>query len=270
MTAASVTQRGPDGTAYELSGRDGGPLVVLIHGLGLSRDLWRDHVPELAASYRVLTYDLIGHAEGPQLPASLTLTSFSEQLIGLLDHLGEPSAALVGFSLGGMINRRAALDHPERVAALAIFNSPHERDPEAQRIVEERAALSVSEGPAANLEETLERWFTPEFLASRPEIIEGIRSRILANDREAYGRCREVLAGGVKELVRPEPGIAKPSLVMTCEQDSGSTPAMSQAIAAEIPGAEVAIVPGLRHMGLVEQPPLYTAPLLTFLERTLR
>lgn len=265
-----MTQRGPDGTAYEITGREGGPLVVLIHGLGLTRELWRNHVPELAGEYRVLTYDLIGHAEGPAAPASLSLTSFSEQLVGLLDHLGEPSAALVGFSLGGMINRRVALDHPERVTALAIFNSPHERDPEAQRIVEQRAALSISEGPAANIEETLQRWFTPEFLASHPDTIARIRAQVLANDREAYGRCREVLASGVKELIRPEPGISKPCLVMTCEQDSGSTPAMSRAIAAEIPRAEVAIVPGLRHMGLVEQPRLFTAPLLTFLERVLR
>lgn len=273
MTAAdseAMTRQAPDGTAYELAGPEGAPLVVLIHGLGLNRDLWTNHVPELAGTFRVLTYDLVGHADGPPLCRPLSLTSFSEQLVGLLDHLGEAQASLVGFSLGGMINRRVALDHPDRVAALAILNSPHERDPEAQRIVEERATRSIADGPGANLDETLERWFTPEFRAANPDAIEAIRRRILANDPESYGRCREVLAGGVTELIRPQPPVAKPALVMTCELDSGSTPAMSEAIASEIPGAELVIVPGLRHMGLAEQPKRFTDPIRGFLERTLR
>ena len=54
---------------------------------------------------------------------------------------------------------------------------------------------------------------------------------------------------------------------MTCEHDSGSTPAMSQAIAAEIAGAETLIVPGLQHLGLIERPELFTQPILRFLAR---
>jgi pimeloyl-ACP methyl ester carboxylesterase len=53
--------------------------------------------------------------------------------------------------------------------------------------------------------------------------------------------------------------------VITCEHDSGSTPAMSHAIASEISGAEVVIIPVLQHMGVVEQPTLFIEPLLTFL-----
>ena len=54
---------------------------------------------------------------------------------------------------------------------------------------------------------------------------------------------------------------------MTCENDTGSTPAMSHAIASEIQGAETIIVPELRHMALVEQPEFFAAPLLGFLDR---
>ena len=59
-----------------------------------------------------------------------------------------------------------------------------------------------------------------------------------------------------------------PSLVITCENDSGSTPAMSHAIAAEITGAETEIIPHLQHLGLMEAPDVFIAPILDFLQRT--
>ena len=152
-----------------------------------------------------------------------------------MDHLEIQRAALVGFSLGGMINRRFAIDHPDRTVALAILNSPHERGAEAQRLVEERARDTSSGGAAATIEASLARWFTPGFLAAEPATVDRVRQGVLANDPAAYVRCRWVLANGVVELIRPDPPITVPALVMTCEHDSGSTPAMSHAIAAEIP-----------------------------------
>ncbi len=52
--------------------------------------------------------------------------------------------------------------------------------------------------------------------------------------------------------------------------DSGSTPAMARAIAGEIPSAQTRIVPGLKHMGLVEAPAQFTAPLLQFLDEVMQ
>ena len=254
-----------DGTAYALSGPEGAPVVVLIHGLGLNRHTWQWHEPALAARFRVLTYDLSGHGNSAPPAETPSLTLFSRQLVTLLDHLAVKQCSVVGFSLGGMINRRFALDHPARATALAILNSPHERSPEQQRLVEERAAQSSAGGPAATIDATIERWFTPGFCKAQPGVIALARKWVLDNDPVSFAQCRQVLARGVIELIRPEPAIRIPTLVMTCEKDSGSTPAMSHAIAAEIAGARTVIVPELQHMGLVEQPTLFTAPLLQFL-----
>jgi pimeloyl-ACP methyl ester carboxylesterase len=54
---------------------------------------------------------------------------------------------------------------------------------------------------------------------------------------------------------------------MTGEEDYGNSPAMSRAIAAEIAGSELVILPGLRHMALAEAPELFNAKLLNFLSR---
>jgi pimeloyl-ACP methyl ester carboxylesterase len=137
-------------------------------------------------------------------------------------------------------------------------------------LVEERAAQTVEGGPAATIDATLERWFTPHFLKTATGPVAQVRTGVLANDPATYAAFRQVLAIGVIELIRPQPAIAAPTLVITCEHDSGSTPAMSRAIASEIEGAETLIVPGLQHLGLIERPELFIQPILRFLTRSLQ
>ena len=259
-------QTSSNGSRYELSGVAAAPVIVLIHGLGLNRQVWEKYRSRLGQRYRVLTYDLYGHGESAPPPRAPGLTLFSEQLIGLMDELAIDQCVLVGFSLGGMINRRVAIDHPDRVSALAILNSPHERGVEAQARAERQAMDAAAGGPGATLEAAIERWFTHEFRNNHSDFIEQVRGWVLANDPQIYALCRQVLAFGVVELIRPEPPITHPTLVISCEHDSGSTPAMSQAIASEIAGAEVVIVPDLRHMGLTENPSFFINALSEFLE----
>jgi len=257
-----------NGSRYEITGPPNAPVLAMIHGLGLNRRVWDAHRSRLAQRYRVLTYDLYGHGDSARPPAEPSLTLFAEQLTGLLDELGIERCSLIGFSLGGMINRRLAMDRPGRVESLVVLNSPHEREPQAQRLVEQRALDSADGGPGANLDATIERWFTAAFRQRETDYIEQVRGWVLANEPRSYALCRRVLAFGVIELIRPEPPIRLPTLVMTCEHDSGSTPAMSQAIAGEIDGAQVIVVPGLQHMGLVENPRFFTTAIAEFLEST--
>lgn len=53
---------------------------------------------------------------------------------------------------------------------------------------------------------------------------------------------------------------------MTGDQDYGNGPEMTHAIAAEIPGAQTLILPGLRHMALMEDPAALNIPLRAFLD----
>ncbi|MCY4033399.1 MAG: alpha/beta fold hydrolase [Hyphomicrobiales bacterium] len=257
------------GSAYELRGGEGAPVAVLIHGLGLTRRMWRDIASRLVARYRVLAYDLCGHGESRACGRPPDLSLLSEQLRRLLDELSISKAALIGFSLGGMINRRFAMDHPGRVLALVILNSPHERSPEQQALVEERAARTDAGGTNATIDATLARWFTEAFIRERADVVARVKECVLANDARDYAAFRRLLASGVLELIRPEPPISTPALVMTCAQDSGSTPEMSQAIAGEISGAQLVIEPDLRHLGLLQEPERFAAPVETFLQGAL-
>ena len=256
-----------DGTAYRLDGPEDGPPLVLIHGLGLSSSLWQAHLPALCARYRVLNYDLFGHGQSRPAERPLNLSVFADQIAGLLEETVMGPAHLVGFSIGGMINRRVAMDHPDLVRSLVILNSPHDRGAQMQREVEARARQALDQGAEATLQAALERWFTPEFLASNAQTPRQVASWRMQADRASYGQSAWVLAHGVRELIRPAPPLMHASLVMTCAEDVGSTPQMSWDIAAEIPGAECQIIPQLKHLGLLEVPEAFTLPVLDFLQR---
>ena len=95
--------------------------------------------------------DLAGHgaSSGPQ--GDFSLSTFSRQLESLRRHLGIARWALVGFSLGGMIGRRYALDHPARLEGLAILNSAHDRSLKERSAVATRVEQARRAGPAATV-----------------------------------------------------------------------------------------------------------------------
>ncbi|MFD4676373.1 alpha/beta fold hydrolase [Lentzea sp. NPDC058450] len=102
--------------AYEITGA--GPLVVLAHGMGDSREAYRFLAPALVeAGHRVVTTDLRGHGESSVGWASYSRTDLAGDLIALVKHLGEP-AVLVGHSISGGAVTIAAAKAPELVTAL--------------------------------------------------------------------------------------------------------------------------------------------------------
>ncbi len=261
----STTPQVFNGTSYTLTGPADAPVVVLIHGLGLCRDVFAGMLPALK-DYRVLAYDLYGHgASGPSKDTA-SLTVYADQLAGLMEHLGVASAHIVGFSIGGMINRRFALNYPDRVASLTILNSPHDRGTDAQSQVEARALAAREQGAFATFDAALKRWFTPAYLATGngPALVRRWREMV---DDDSYAQAAWVLANGVVELTGQDGEITAPTLVMTCENDSGSTPAMSRDIASEIAYAPVIIVPALQHLGIMENPNAFTKPILDFIAK---
>lgn len=254
-----------NGTFYTVEGEPSAPAILLIHGLGLRHEMWQWQTPALGRDVRLITFDLFGHGRSAAPPQAPSLCLYSEQAISVLDALSVRSAAIVGFSLGGMIARRVAQDHPDRVVALAILHSAHRRSPSAQQAIDARVAQAEKLGPAATVEQALERWFTDPFRETAPQVIDLVRGWVLANDPATYHQHYRVLAEGVEEVLAPDPPITCPTLVMTADEDFGNSPDMSRAIADEIVGAELVILQGLRHMALAEDPERTNLPLQSFL-----
>lgn len=260
-----MTNETSAGTAYTVDGD--GPPVVLIHGMGLTRDMWDWQLPPLLERFTVIRYDLLGHGESVARSGRYDMADFVDQLRELLDHLAVNRAAIAGFSLGGLIVRAFALAHPDRTSAIAILNSAHDRTDEERAAMRKRLAIAYEQGPAPTIDVALERWFTEDFATANPDVLDRVRHWMEANDPKVYPEIYRVLAESDADLATSIAEIHCPTLVLACEEDHGNSPDMARRMAALIPNAEVVIVPKLKHMALAEDPAAVSGPLVTFLEK---
>ena len=121
-------------------------------------------------------------------------------------------------------------------------------------------------GPSSTVEAALERWFTAPFRVANPEMMEVVRGWVTANQKSIYHTIYRVLATGIDEILAPDPAISCPALIITGDEDYGNGPEMTQAIAAEISGAQAVVLKGQRHMALAESPDAVNRPIRTFLD----
>jgi pimeloyl-ACP methyl ester carboxylesterase len=99
-----------------------GPPVVLVHGFGLTHEVWAEQLP-LAEEFRLIAYDMRGCGDSDAPATGYGSSDLGDELAGLLDHLGVTRAHLVGHSRGGGVIMDMALRRPERVASLVFVSS---------------------------------------------------------------------------------------------------------------------------------------------------
>ena len=112
-----------------LSGEEGAPPVVLLHGLGESAATWDDVAAALAPEHRVVALDLRGHgASGRTGRYSYEL--MRDDVLAALDRLGFATVTLVAHSMGAMVALLVAQEQPHRVTRLVLEDCvPQEPDP---------------------------------------------------------------------------------------------------------------------------------------------
>ena len=104
-----------------------GPPVVLAHGFPELSYSWRHQVPALAAAgYRVLAPDQRGYGKSsrPDAVEEYDIVHLTNDLLGLLDDIGEERAVFVGHDWGSMVVWQLSLLAPERVAGVVGMSVP--------------------------------------------------------------------------------------------------------------------------------------------------
>ena len=110
---------------YLAEGPVNGPVVVLVHGLGGNAEDWRNLAPYLAkAGFRVYMPDLLGYGRS-DMPAAFSYSVCDEAgiVVGFMNALGLKQVELGGWSMGGWIAEIVAVEHPERVSRLMLFDA---------------------------------------------------------------------------------------------------------------------------------------------------
>lgn len=111
--------------SYDVSGN--GPPVLLLHGFPETRAMWARVVPVLARRFTVVTADLRGYGASSKPEALPDVSNYSFRAMGddmaaLMTSLGYDRFDLVGHDRGARVAYRMALDHPDRIASLAVMD----------------------------------------------------------------------------------------------------------------------------------------------------
>jgi 3-oxoadipate enol-lactonase len=249
---------------YELSGKKGSPVVVLSHSLASSLVMWNPQMDALNPHFQVLRYDIRGHGKSDVPPGPYTLELLAGDIIGLLDALDIERVHFVGLSIGGMIGQSLALNHIHRLRSLALCDSASVIPQEAQPIWQERINKALSKGMEAQIDETMERWFTPSFLKQSSPMLEIIRKQILATSVQGYIGCAEAIRK-LNYLDRLSE-IKISTLIMVGEDDPGTPVSASEAMHKQLSKSKLVILPSARHLSNIEQAEAFNATLLKFLK----
>ncbi|WP_181445245.1 alpha/beta fold hydrolase, partial [Micromonospora endophytica] len=217
-----------------------GSPVVLLHAGIADRRMWRKQIDVLADRHRVIALDLRGYGES-ELPP--TPFSHHDDVVGLLDALDLPQAALVGCSFGGAVAIDTALAHPDRVSALALFGtavSGHEWSDQTNELWEDLVGDVDPEDFAATAAGEVRFWVvgperTPEQVD--PELL----AFATAMDERALAAELALSAVDVVELNPPAAGrlgeLRVPVLVTAGAADVPDIRQLADRIAAEAPQA---------------------------------
>jgi pimeloyl-ACP methyl ester carboxylesterase len=111
--------------AYQIQGH-GDPLVLLHGGFG-SVEMFGPNVAGLAAGRQVIGVDLQSHGRSPAVDRPMTFEAMGDDIAALIEFLGHERADVAGYSLGGGVALRAAIQHPAVVRRLVLISAPHRR-----------------------------------------------------------------------------------------------------------------------------------------------
>ena len=256
-----------DGPASSLSVLH--PPLVLVHGVGLDLSMWDLITSDLASDRLVIRYDLWGHGGSLNPVGERTVIDFVTQCQWVLDEAFSASGMapdLIGLSLGGLVGMATAARHPAAVGRLVAMNTTFDRTEEELRGSRDRLTLTETQGlePVASL--AIDRWFASEWQNAHPDRVAMVRDRLVSNDPNAYLKAYRLLVDGDPEMPGAASLITAATLAVTGELDVGSTPSMSQAIAAAVVNGRSLILSGLRHLPPIEAPEVCLTALREFLD----
>jgi 3-oxoadipate enol-lactonase len=247
-------------TAYELSGHAGRPVVVLSHHLGTNYRIWDAQVDGLVPSFRVLRYDIRGHGDTDVPAAPYSIEMLGQDDVALLDALDIERAHFVGASLGGFIGQWLGARASSRLDRMVLVNTAPWIGPAAGW--DARIAMVRDRGIESVVAASIERWFTPDFVARDRASVDSIVEMLRNTAVEGYAGC----CGAIRDLdFRPTATEITPwTLVIAGNADQATPPKESEWLARHIPRATGVTLPAA-HMANVEAAQEFTALVARFL-----
>jgi pimeloyl-ACP methyl ester carboxylesterase len=265
--------------AYESYGPEDREAILMIMGHGAQLTAWPVELCEelVKRGYRVIIFDnrdvgLSTHfdeagkpdmeavfkakAEGKPVPVAYTLDDMAKDAVGLLDALKIKKAHIVGVSMGGMIAQLVAADHPEHTLSLTSIMSttgnpaiPLPAKPDVMAKAPKPDPDGDTEAIIANAIALNRLLAGPKYPPDEKRIRELVlRTMKRSDDRAGTARQLAAVALGFYEDRRPKlKTIRVPTVVVHGAEDPLMSVEGGKDTAANIPGAELRILPDMGH-----------------------
>lgn len=245
---------------YELTGADGAPVLVLSNSLGTDLSMWEPELEAFEPRLRVLRYDTRGHGASAVTPGPYRFEQLGADVLALLDALKIEQAMFCGISMGGATGMWLATHAPQRIRKVVLCNTAARiGTPEFWSARIEALRQGGVAGIAAGL---MERWFTPAFRSSSPDVVAAMRRKLEGTSNAGYIACCEAIRDNdQRETVAT---ISVPTLVVSGTHDVATTPADGRYIAERVPGARYVELP-TAHLSNIEAPQTFSDAVLNFL-----
>jgi len=232
--------------------RGSGPLGLFLPGFLLDSTFWLDGLAGLSDLHRCVAVDLRGHGRSePTAKADLDIDEYVEDIAQLIRALGEESADIVGFSLGGVLGALLYERYPSLVRSLTLLSVNWTQDDAPYALYrQEMARLVIREGKDA-----LFRRFDEYIVDKNAQLFARARYRsMLETTRHDMIVALLLSAPKMRDFNYLAPQLGCPVLFVVGDGDAIMGPDATRTLAASMPNAEVAVVAGAGRLTPLETP----------------
>ena len=246
-----------------------GDPLLLIQGLGQSSWVSRFHRAGLVERWRTIVFDNRGTGRSSKPPGPYSIEQHADDAVAILDALGMDQAHVLGHSMGGYIAQALALRHPERVRSLVLVGTSAGAPTHAPvpRETLDAWLANADRPPEAFARATAFLSFAPGWTDEHPDEYEAFLTARLEHPTPPECFRAQLDATTVwLEAGAPVEKIMAPTLVVHGDADRVVPIANGRGVAARIPRARLAVVPGAGHYVMLEDPDGFNALVARFLE----
>ena len=175
--------------SYTDSGK--GPVVVLLHGFLENKRMWKEIVPKVSNTNRVLAIDLLGHGQTDCFGYIHSMELMAEVVLAVLKLLRIRKITIIGHSMGGYVSLALADKRPEMIRGLCLLNSTSLSDDIERKKLRERANKMVQSNFTNMVRMSFVNLFGEENKAVFAFEIENALNDALKTSLQGYMACQE-------------------------------------------------------------------------------
>jgi 3-oxoadipate enol-lactonase len=253
---------------YEVTGKNGKTPVLMIQGLGASKNAWNLQRIAMATRFRCISFDNRGAGRSDKPTEPFTLEQMADDAVAVLDAAGIETAHVVGASMGGVISQIVAVKYPQRVRSLTLVCTACRNHPWRQELLQSWAKTAEEKGMIEVGKEAAQWVMSPRSFRRLVPAFTWMGPLAALRPRHSFVSQIDAILNTREDLVDQLSTITAPTMVIVGNQDILTPRGDSEEIAERIPNSELVVISGAAHGLMMEHSSTFNKILIEFLQRT--